>query len=228
QPPQFINPPDKLYVQMGETICGEFYSADAANEQVFMSLDPLDIFPSPNSSTTSVISTPLPPTGLHQNFKYCFEFFNFNDYGEYNVPIILTDNNACNAEWTTHNLTIDVLCPSCPEILYVDYRNPSHYPFIQDATIDAASEIYVGTVDLQPGHEVNTEDHHVIFTAQDIQIGTITGTNFELIPSPGSCSQLCLDCCTPDNPITYDLPQDFPVTTITPFTTPGVNDIFYV
>lgn len=231
QPPSLSSGPDKLYVQMGESICGEFYSTDAANEDVTMTLDLANIFPNPTVLNIAPDFNGADLTGAnpdHDSKKWCFEFFNFNDYGEYNIPIILTDNNACHSESTTHNLTIDVLCPSCPEILYVDYRNPSHYPFIEDAVIDAASEIYVGTLDQQPGHEVDCEDYNIEFVAQEIAIEGFNCTNCEVYTSPGSCSSLCLECCKPNNPITFDLPPDFPITTITPFTSPGVDDVFYI
>ncbi|MFT4600059.1 MAG: hypothetical protein ACI857_000227 [Arenicella sp.] len=228
QAPYFLNPPDKLYVQMGDEVCVEFYSSDSPNEEVSMTLLNTSITPSPENLTLNPNLDGELLSGVndpHESKKWCFEWSNFNDYGEYNIPILLEDNNVCSQGSFIHQFKIDVLCPSCPEILYVDYRNPTHYPFLGDESVDAAKEIYVGTIDLQAGHEVDPGNHNVIFTAQEIYIAGLNCTNCEIVPASNSCSDYCHDCCSENHHFTYDaLPEEY---LLSP-NNDGNNDVFFM
>lgn len=223
QPPQFLNPEEKIYVKMNEVFCTDLFTTDAANEPVFLTYE--SIHPTPANTYNFNMSAIPNGNADHEAFQFCAEFFNFWDYGEYEITFKATDVNVCAPLSTEHKLIVDVLCPSCPEILYVDYRNPSHNPFVNDGVVDAASELYVGQIDQFPGHEVDTEDHHIVFMAQDVYLVTAQGTNFEVIPAPGSCSSQCNDCCTDDPELSYDEPPA--IFQLSP-NNDNVNDVFFI
>lgn len=214
------------YVQQGEEICIDFYSADATNEFTFIDITHTY---GPSSSTFSYSENLFPgtPNPNHQAATFCLEVNNFWQSGEYTFNLLLTDDNVCGPyNGPPLKFIIDVLCPSCPENLYIDYRNPDHDPFFP-GNIDAANTIYLGTIDNYPGHTVDPGTSGVHFKAKHIEIGPGwqgDPTDYSWMPS-FTCSNLCTDCCTPDNQLTYDAPD--PIYFLTP-NGDEIDDVFYV
>lgn len=222
QPPQLLNPVEKLYVQMWDTVCYDFYSTDAANEEVFM-----DFIGVPSNNFYFSDNFIIGNNPNHENREFCFSMLNFNEYGEHTIQVKLTDENACGQSTVLYPFIVDVLCPSCPECLEINHRDADFLPFF-DGVIDAARCLEIGVVELPAGHGVNTEDHAVEFKAgESITFGPgfQGGSNWSAQITGTSCSNQCTDCCTYTSQLTYDAPVDPYL--LTP-NNDGFNDIFFV
>lgn len=221
--PTLVNAQTHYYVQQLEQICIDFYSTDSQNENIEISISSAYASTSTfNYFSTSIAGSP----SNHEALTFCLEVSNFWQSGEYLFNVVLTDNNVCGPTTVKIPFKIDVLCPGCQENLYIDNRNPNNDPFF-DGDIKAANTIYLGTLDLAPGHEVDPGNSGVHFTAKHIEVGPNwqgDATDYSWLPSY-TCSDICDECCSPVSQLTYDAPP--PIYHLTP-NGDEVNDVFFV
>lgn len=204
------------YFQAGVHNCFTVQTVDNPSELVIINgYDNYPVF----------MDQPLEDNAPQESATFCWTP-GVDDYGEYTFTMEYQDNNACQVEPNSDEITVFVACPYCP--LHVEYNNrtPTHDPL--PPLTEAGEWIKAGLDEhVAVGNEqVVFRAPHIYLGGQNGQPGSFdSGPNFIAEAEPACLPDECDDCCASFTGFWYETPGDEP--TITP-DGDYCNDVWYL